>query len=25
MLLWVVTVVVIGFWTFPYLAEKLLG
>ena len=24
-LLWVVTVVVIGFWSFPYLAEKLLG
>ena len=25
MLLWVVTVVVIGFWSFPYVAEKLLG
>ena len=24
-LLWVVTVVVIGFWSFPYVAEKLLG
>ena len=24
-LLWVVTVLVIGFWSFPYLAEKLLG
>ena len=24
-LLWVVTVLVIGFWSFPYVAEKLLG
>jgi hypothetical protein len=24
-LLWVVTAVVIGFWIFPYVAEKLLG
>ena len=24
-LLWVVTVLAIGFWSFPYLAEKLLG
>ena len=24
-MLWVVTVLVIGFWSFPYVAEKLLG
>jgi len=24
-LLWLVTVLVIGFWTFPYVAEKILG